>query len=271
MGTSSTFGGPSGTTPLVPSWLSGDAEAGDGVPPTPLPLPTDPNRFSSARGNFSRFASSGGRDRAGLGRAVSQYVSTATGGSKIASSRMGASRHAASRLLIFLSDVVARGPREALRALNLEDLAGRPIEDIFIGLTDYVCPEAGSVDDGIARDAFIETIVDLAVAGVTDLAHLTTDQVQAVFELYATNAIEVRLLNDIGGKAISFPSDSREAHSVQAQLHDFIRRGVSDALTAARTAAQALTADNVLSFVGRIYRQTFEILQVLGEAEARLT
>lgn len=168
----------------------------------------------------------------------------------------------------FLSDTVARGGREALRALNLENLAGRPIEQIFIGLADYVCPDGGTVDEGIARDAFIETIADLAAANVTDLDGLTADQLQTVFELYATNAIEARLCNDIGAKAITLPSNAREAARVQAQLHDFIRRGVADALTAARAAAGALAPDRVLAFVSRIYEQAFEILQTMGNAES---
>ncbi|MEX0975386.1 MAG: Qat anti-phage system associated protein QatB [Bacillota bacterium] len=276
MGTSSAYGGPGGGTPLVPSWLTDQGNgappdgAAPGVPlPQPLPRPSEPNRFSAARGNFSRFASSGGRDRASLGRAVSHYVSTAAGGSRTAATRMGASRGAGSRLLGFLSDAVARGPLEALRSRDLEHLAGRPVEELFIGLADYVCPDGGTVDEGIARDAFIETIVDLAVEGITDLDSLTADQMQTVFELYATNAIEGRLCNDIGGKAVMLPRDAREANSVLAQLHDFVRRGVADALAGARAVTQALTSDNVLPFVERVYQQAFEILQILGDAEAQ--
>ena len=181
---------------------------------------------------------------------------------------MGSARGAGSRLLGFLSDAVNRGATEALRALNLDGLAGRPIEEIFLGLADYVCPDGGSIDEGIAREAFIETIADLAGAGITDLDGLTAEQMQTVFELYATNAIEARLCNDIGAKTVTLPSDSREAARVQAQLNDFIRRGVADALTTARAAAAALTPDRVLTFVGRIYEQAFGILQIMGDAEA---
>jgi hypothetical protein len=290
MGTSSAFGGPAGGTPLVPSWLGtdgGTAAAPDGagpdgtppggsppaVPPAPparppIPPPGLTTRFAAARNNFSRFAGSGGRDSASLGRAMSHYVGTSSGGARAAAARMGSSRAAGGRLLGFLSDAVARGAREALRALNLGALAGRPIEEIFLGLADYVCPEGGTVDEGIAREAFIETIVDLAAAGIADLDGLTADQMQTVFELYATNAIEGRLCNDIGAKIISLPSDAREASRVQAQLHDFIQRAVADALTAARADVQTLTPDRVLGFVGRIYEQAFGILQIIGDAEA---
>ena len=292
MGTSSPFGGQSGNSPLVPSFLGDEgappAAAADGAsqngappadgdppgqPPTPpvrppIPPAGDPTRFSAARNNFSRFAGSGGRDRASLGRAVSHYVGTSTGGARGTAARMGSSRGAGSRLLGFLSDAATRGATEALRTLNLGALAGRPIEEIFLGLSDYVCPDGGSIDEGIAREAFIETIADLAGAGITDLDGMTADQMQTVFELYATNAIEARLCNDIGTKTITLPASAREAASVQAQLHDFIQRGVADALTVARAAAAALTPDRVLGFVTRVYEQAFDILQTMGDAEA---
>lgn len=112
MGTSTAYGGPGGGTPLVPSWLGGEdagtspaAPAGpDGSPPAdgvappapanrpPIPTTADPQRFSGARNSFSRFAGSGGSDRASLGRAVSRYVSTSAGGARQAAQRMGASR-----------------------------------------------------------------------------------------------------------------------------------------------------------------------------------
>lgn len=299
MGTSSAFGGQRGGTPLVPSWLGDDGAptAPDGapsdggppnspptdapadgaqtpgappVPPARPPMPPlgDPARFSAARNNFSRFAGSGGSDRRSLGRAISHYVGSSAGGARTAAARMGSARGAGSRLLGFLSDAVTRGATDALRALNLGALAGRPIEDIFLGLSDYVCPDGGSIDEGIARGAFIETITDLAGAGITDFDGLTADQMQTVFELYATNAIEARLCNDIGMKTIILPSDSREAARVQAQLKDFIRRGVADALTSAHIAAAALTPDRVLQFVERVYEQAFGILQIMGDAES---
>lgn len=290
MGTSSGFGGQSGTSPLIPSFLgdegappaTGPDAPPDGAappppppdgqapqPPTRPPIPpiADTDRFKAARNNFSRFAGSGGRDRANLGRAVSRYVGSSTGGARGAAARMGSSLGAGSRLLGFLSDAVNRGPAEALRALDLGALAGRPIEEIFLGLSDYVCPDGGSVDEGIAREAFIETIVDLAEAGVTDLDTLSVDQMQTVFELFATNAIEARICNDIGNRSIVLPSDAREAASVQAQLGDFIRRGVADAINAARETIAALTPTSVLDVVTGIYEQAFGILEIMGDAE----
>lgn len=297
MGTSNSYGGPGGGTPLVPSWLDSGgntpaepatpdvAPNGESpsppfpTPPTQPPFPTpptqptiptlaDPSRFTGARNNFTRFAHSGGADRASLGRAVSGYVSTSSGGARQAAQRMGASRGSGARLLSFLTNVQARGVRDALRELNLDGLAGRPIEEVFVGLVEYICPNAGTVDEGIAREAFVETIIELATLGVTDLDTLTPDQMQTVFELYATHAIEARLCNDIGTKVITAPADPQTALQVQEQLRDFIRNAVGDALTAARANNPILQQDHVQSFVDIVYERAFSILQALGDAEA---
>ena len=290
MGTSTAYGGPGGGTPLVPSWLDGadggDAQAAPGgtgpdgqppadgaappVPPNRPPIPTtaDPHRFTGARGNFTRFAGSGASDRASLGRAISKYVSTSAGGVHRAAQRMGASRGAGARLLGFLADAQVRGLREALRALDLESLAGRPIAEIFVGLADYICPGASTVDEGIAREAYIETIVELASEGLTDLTTFTPDQMHTVFELYATHAIEARICNDIGTKAVTMPADAHAAHRVEQQLRDFIRGGVSDALTRARATTPNLTPEGIQGFVDNVYESAFAILQAIGDAEA---
>ena len=72
----------------------------------------------------------------------------------------------------------------------------------FLGLVDYVCPDGGSIDEGIAREAFVETIADLAGAGIADLDSLTADQIQAVLELYATKpglCVKVLILGETQG------------------------------------------------------------------------
>lgn len=291
MGTSTAYGGPAGGTPLVPTWLGSEdgsappagpadaAPAGDGAPPPQavpaapanrpaIPASTAPGRFTGPRTNFTRFAKSGGSDRGGLGRAVAGYVSSSAGGSRQAAQRMGASRGSGARLLGFLSDAQSRGVREALRTLNLERLAGRPLAEVLVGLADHVCPQAGTVDEGIAREAYVETIVELTSQGLTDLDTLTPDQLQTVFDIYATHAIEARICNDIGMKAVTMPADAHAALRVQEQLRDFIRGGVSDALTVARAETPTLTSDQVQTFVDRVYESAFGFLQARGEAEA---
>jgi len=298
MGTSNSFGGAGGTKPLIPSWIDAGSDAPAGSPPNPAspaasagsegdastdgassPSPAaapaaqnvvagvSASRFTAPRTNFSRFASSNGSDRRALGRAVSGYVGGSMGGASTAARRMGAARSSGGRLAGFLSNAQANGLTEALRSIDLQALAGRPIQEVFLGLVDYVCPDGGSLDEAIARDAFIETIADLAAAGIADLDALNAAQVQTVLELYATHAIEARICNDIGAKLVQMPSDPAAALRVQEQLTDFIRRGVSDAITRIGVTPTSLTSDQTRRFMTEVYQAAFEALQSLGDGE----
>lgn len=307
MGTSNSYGGPGGGTPLVPSWLGGDSappavpddgdgdvnggdsdsngndERGDSTNPkgsagnnnaasqsgtAGLQTAGSSDRFRNARTNFTKFAKSGGRDRGSLGRSLSSYVSKSTGGSRRAAQRMGSSRRATAGLISFLNSVRTQGTRATLEALNLGNLVGRSIEEVFAGLTDHICPDGGTVDEGIARNAYIETVADLAEQGITDLDNLTIEQVQAIIEIFATNAIEARLCNDIGTKICIAPSNIQMVERAQEQLHDFIGRSVSDALNKHHGDVRNLTSIDTGKFVDRIYVEAFTILQSLAENES---
>lgn len=283
MGTSSAFGGPVSGTPLVPSWLQ--AGAGDDAGPQgSAPADSSPgsvsapvaavgaspsnrpaSRFGPARRDFSRFARSGGSDRASLARAVARYVTRSAGGAAGATRRMGASRAAGASLVGFLADAVRRGGSEALQTLRLGHLSGKPLPEILLAVSDVVCPAGGSIDQGIARDAWVETIAQVSAAGITDIDSLNMDQVQTVFETYATFAIMGRLCNDIGTKVLSMPSDHRVARVVERQLQEFIRGGVADALRAAGGISGAMAPPEILKFVTHVYQQAFGILRALGE------
>jgi hypothetical protein len=301
MGTSNSNPGPGNDTPLVPDWLEPEGqtlpETPGGQPqPVPIrpnekprpdpdvtpgkpilepeipsitapPIQPPPNRFTTARKYLSRFASSGGSDGNSLRRGISHYVITSSGGSSHATRRMGSSRRAGRKLLGFLRDTIVRGTEKALEALHLENLVGHPIDEVFLGMMDYICPDGGNVDEGIARDAFIETIADLAENGITDLDTLNSDQMRTVFELYATHTIESRMINDIGSKAIQFPADAKAAVRIQSQLRDFIRRGVTDSLNTARDALRSLTQSSIQRFVDQMYEAAFDVLRNLVATE----
>jgi hypothetical protein len=280
MGTSTSNKGTRGQgTPLVPTWLEPDETGSGSLPPDgtplpqetiplqPIPPPADKDRFRIARTNFTRFVNSGGHDRASLGHAVSGYVTRTAGGARRAAHSMGASRNASVRLLGFLVNTAKRGAQETLRSLHLENLVARPIQEIFLSLADYICPETGRDDEGIAKAAFIDTIAELTTYGITDLESLNIDQIQTVFELYATHAIELRIQNDIGMNTITLPPNVAQIPEIQRQLHEFIRGAVDDALTAERSHLESLTPDHTVGFVDKVYEKTFTFLVALGNSE----
>lgn len=278
MGTSSSYRGPSGKNPLIPSWLDGaQAEPAPATAEQPVEVgaaPTqqtvnDPARYQTARLNMSKYLSSGGTDRRAFGRAVSDYVSRSSGGAGRAAARMGSSRSSGGRLLGFLSDVRARGLAPALEAINLGSLVGKAIDELFFGLADYVCPTDGSVDAGIPRDAYAEMVVDAVAAGITSLDELTGEQVKVIFERFVAHSIFDRLTNDIANGGILLTKDAKEAAAVQDDIREFIYGAVHDAVDRQDTDFRGLSQADARDLTTTVYEQSFAILEALGREEQK--
>ncbi len=282
MGTSGSYGGPSGGNPLIPSWLDGADDAPtqgqDGPVPTPptdgmapnQPRETsvsepDPNRFRGPRVNFTQFVRSGGENRTKLGRALSGYVSRSTGGAGGAALRMGSSKTTSAKLASFLSVASGHGAHEALKRFNLSYLVGRNLSEVLTGLMDEVCPAGGSVDEGIARDAFVETIDSLSKDGDISFDEISQEQLQAIFEIYLCKTIEARICNDIGNKSIEIASDIHVIQKIQEQLFDFIRTSVSMATNSIGAISNTVNRDKFDGYVQEIYEKAFSYLEYLGE------
>lgn len=289
MGTSGRSDGPNPGTPLVPSWLD-DAPAGPppaappepppaGEPPPlpsvpaaapgplpPMPPPPPPDRFRAARSNFSRFALSGGSDRRSLRRAARDYVRSVAGGSRNATRRMGASRNTARGVLGVLRDFQHDGVNATLRRLNLGDLVGRPLEEVFTGLTDVVCADGGSIDEAIALDAWLETVADMDDLGVADAAALTPEQMGDIFVAFIAHSIEGRLLQDIGANGMKVAADLAAVEAFERQLRDYIRRSVRDSFASDISNPASLTDHQIGEIVDRTYRDAWELLITWGDA-----
>ena len=287
MGTSSQGSGSGTGTPLVPSWLEdpnlsqppgdsdvqpADNDAGDQAQDsqkgngqeTPV---VQNKRFQSARANFSRFAGSGGRDRSALRRAVRDYVRSGTGGSRNAVLRMGSSRAAASRALSVLRSLQRDGTRQTLQGLNLEQLSGGSVQDVFIGLTSVVCRDGGSIDEAIARDAWLETIADLSRLGIGNLDALTNGQVEELFLSFIAHSIEARLYQEIGVNGFKLSSDLHNIDAFDAAFRDYIARSVRDSFSGDFSGLSAMSNDDIGRVVYTTYAEAWELLEQLGDRE----
>ena len=231
-----------------------------------MPPPPPPDRFRAARSNFSRFASSGGGDGRSLRRAVCDYVRSGTGGSRNATQRMGASRNAARGVLGVLRDFQRDGVNATLRRLNLGDLVGRPLEEVFTGLTEIVCRDGGSIDEGIALDGWLETVADLEDLNVADPGALTPDQMRDIFLAFIAHTIEGRLLQDIGANGLKVAADLEAIEAFENQLRDYIRRSVRDSFSSDISTPASLTDQQIQNIVDSTYQDAWELLVAWGDA-----
>ena len=289
MGTSSSTSGSGSATPLVPTWLEeplttppapeaggipseeGNGQGADQAQPNqpedngkpPIPLPPQPGRFRSARSNFSRFAGSGGTDRAALGRAVRDYVRRGTGGGRRAVQRMGQSRGAARTALGVLRAVQRDGSERTLRQLDLQHLTGHGVGDVLTGLTDIVCGDGATVDAATARDAWLDTVAELDRFAIEDMDSLSAEQIKEFFLTFIGNTIERRLCQEIAVNAFRFANVVDEL--VDRQFADYIQRTVRDSFTGDLTELATMSDVDVATVVDQTYLEALSLLEVLGD------
>lgn len=278
MGTSTSFAGGKNSNPLIPDWLDSGGTDDSQQSGTSMP-PTDPennssetvnpvvssNRYTTARKSFNAFSRSGGQDRTKLGRAVSSYISRASGGSRRAAQRMKAERTAIGNFAGILADASRNGINEVVRKLNLNHLINRPSIEIYAALVDVICPPGGDLDGSFSRDAYIEAIAQVAELGITDLDAPSKDTVLVIIEKFISNSIRDRILNAIAMNVVSLPDNIQTVQGILSQLLDFVSGAVSDAMT---EIAPSVSVDSIQSNIGSILERSFQILQSLSEEES---
>jgi hypothetical protein len=263
MGTSTSNGGQKGSTPLVPSWLE------DGESPLandkPIPPQADGERFRIPRSNFTRYVNEGGRSTHNLRKSTSQYVKQSLGGSKNAVSRLGSARNSTERLVSFFNSVSRNGVAETSRIYGLGDIIGKNARDVFLHIIDFVCPDGGPTDEGIARSSYIETLMTLTDLENKTIETLTDGEFLTFTKTYMTNVIQERLLNDIGNKTISLPDDTAMVEIIQNQIKDFISGSVSDAINDLQLEIRNIDTNHTRDIVDSVYERAYSILSGLEE------
>lgn len=255
MGTSTSNPGQRGGTPLVPSWIDDDTSPIEQLPPN-----GDPNRFRAPRSDFTRYLNSGGQDTHSFHRAAASYVRYSLGGAQNATTRLGAARNSTTRLLSIWGSISSNGIAEASRRFGFSDLIGKPASEVFLRIVDFVCPNGGSEEEGIARDSYIEAILSLPEINAKNIEDLTPDEFLAFSEIYMANIIKQRLINDIGTKAISLPTNVAQAEMIQQQIIDYIKGAVSDAISDLNIKIENIDSTQTKSIVDSIYKRAYDII-----------
>jgi hypothetical protein len=178
---------------------------------------------------------------------------------------MGSSIPSAARAIGFAQDVARVGVNQALTNIGLGNLVGQPAEHALATLTDAFCPAGGPIDQGIARDAWDQAVLDLTDTGITDLTEVTAEQWQALVSEFITNSIEAKVINDVGTKGISLPQNIDAINQMQADLHQLIRGAVDDAIGDRLNVVQTIPQVDIQAMVVDIYERSFGYLETLGE------
>lgn len=288
MGTSNRSSGSGSGTPLVPSFLTdggppnlgtapsgqqpgppnGVTPASPSAPPTgsrpPIPrASTDSERFRPARAGVTRFARN--RDRETLRRAIGSYVRRGTGGRTGATGRMGSSRSAAAALGGFVRTVQTAGTAEALRSIGLAACIGRPAADVLPHLLETLCPDGGRIDEGIAREAFQNAIVEFAAQDLPTIDQLTAEQWRVLLIDFVVRSIQLRIIADIGQRIFDVPTDVATALAAETVMHNIIQATVQHQLGEVLERLGTVSEDQVRRLTDEAYERAWGAFEAFAD------
>lgn len=254
MGTSSRNMGKGGNTPLVPSWVDGDNSS---EVTAPIPAIADPNRFSVPRGNMTRF--SGGGDSGDLHRAASQYVRHSSGGVSNAVKNLGSARKSTAKLVGVLgafSHGGASGVQEYLKNYNL---IGKPAAEAFRDITDLICDDGGTTNEGIVRDAYLDTLAETTELRGMLFEDLRSEQIMVILEGMISRVVMGKLLNDIGRKVLHIPKSLKKAGNVRERIFGYVKGVVSDSFARLKINPANIRSDQSHQITDQVYSQVYTI------------
>lgn len=209
MGTSQSSPGPGGGSPLVPPWA-------DSQPEQPLPEP-ETRRFKPFRQSLGDFIKSG--DSGDLRSALGHYARRASGGSAVASRRMGAVTNAGASLYGALlgSPFGAAGEK----SINLSGLAGKDCSVAIDAITTALTPDGGDSDK--IRAAINLALVDALDGVVTfDPTAMTDDVIMDTMIGYLAESIFLHIVTE-GGNAWTKAETPVQEISAEIALRELVK------------------------------------------------
>lgn len=240
MGTSKSFGGPTGSNSLLPPWappldpepeVPGDDEEkvlgpddDDHEPRQPSEVERPP-AWQGVLGQATRLARSGvagGAARPRVRSTVRNYVRN-RGGARRAAEGSVAARSTAPRIGGFLSDIAKRGINEALRNVNLEEYIGRSAADLLVGFCETLLPKPDTLDDSAAYNAGLVAFQDLLEQydameeGIEALDALDAQGIERALEHFISRYISAAVLSVLSERierGSATPEHCAELHKI---------------------------------------------------------
>jgi hypothetical protein len=163
------------------------------------------------------------------------------------------------------SAVATDGAEAALARFNLQDLAGRPAVEVLEAVAEVICPDGGTIDESIARDAMLEAIAEVAEDDPGAFDELSTDQLDEFLCDVITRSIVTKVLNEIGTNALHGSASDADFREAERITRDFTQGRVRDALGNRFDAGSRPTQSEIDRSISDVYADTFDMLGAVLE------
>lgn len=290
MGTSSSHSGPGDGPGLLPSWATGEGDAGapagsggdvdtndsaegddgqsDASQPTgPTPVaPTPPKHWRSAKSGMTRNVRSG-RGGAGLRSAGSGYV-RAKGGSRRAASSATSGRAASRQVGGFLSSAVRSGIQHALDSIGLREVVGQSFDRVLARLVDELAPAGSTKEEAAARRATIEVLEFLyeTVIGedgdLSALEQMDQETVEEAVTRSVSGYIYNRWLDELGLSIEKGAVNEAVAVRLEREVKEYVELCVALELDGKSVIEIDWGGREGRRIIDRVYRDAYALLEV---------
>ena len=258
MGTSSSNGGPSGKTSLVPSWYGGGTGSSTQQPASggtasnlatanqntsaqgqgaqqanqQGAIPATTGNWKDAKGAFTRYSKNTGGSN--IRKAAKSYVRT-LGGSRGATRSASRGISSGRGLVSFLGSVSAPGGgglSQTLTQLGLPAFIGKSSDEILAKIADSIAPTGATNDEAIARDAILTTLDSLYSkildngGDITALESLTPDMIKDTVIEYVSVFIFKKWVYELGLAVEKNTVTEKQAIEMETEIKDFINAEV---------------------------------------------
>ncbi|WP_299452651.1 Qat anti-phage system associated protein QatB [uncultured Microscilla sp.] len=240
MGTSSSFGGPKNGTSLLPPFATPPSDSQNGNNGTQdnsqqgqnndsknIQNP-DTGKWSTAKGNLSRYVRNRGNTGSTPKKAVQSYV-RASGGSSGASRAARSGKISVGGYGNFLRGIASDGINKTLENYNLKHLIGKPSEQVFAAIADSLAPTGATNEDAVARKAILESLQDLFTEhklesnDISTLNNLSEEELQD-YVLDATGTyVFSKFVEELSIAIEKGSIDKSEAYDIEVDVEDYIR------------------------------------------------
>lgn len=200
-------------------------------------------------------------------KSIANYVRNSMGGSRNATLRLGAARNSSSRFLNITGIFASGGAQAVEQYLSLENLTKKNAMDALLAITDFICPDGGPQDEGIARNAYITAIEESPELASIPFEELTAEQMLLIVQKSMVNIVCGRIINDIGNKIIMLPENMDIAEKLVIQIKEFIKGAISDAISKLKIDINNLSQRKSIDIIDAVYQTAFEIIAEVGDDE----
>lgn len=251
MGTSSSYGGQKDKNGLLPNDYDENGEV----------LPS--SSWKGTKTEFSKFIN--GNGGSGIRRTAGNYV-RASGGSGALVRSSGAGTRGAVNIGNFFSRVSSQGFTKTFDELGI-DFRGKSVEEICSGLVNYIAKDSNTKDDGIAREAATNALVDIYQymdenkLDFEKMDFAPTELMDCVFCKFVESYIWGKILNDLEICLEKYANDVDKTIGIESEMKLYVSNIVLTAFNSPGMREKIFGNQSAEAGVQELYQRCYQELE----------